>query len=330
TLQPSPWWSRRPIVWLLSTVVILASLLIAGCGDDDTTGAVDASPTVEAGAIPSPAYDWSDEPWSIVVSLPIFADFAREMGGDQVTVTTLIPPGVDPHTYVPPPEAADLIKTADLVFVNGLGLDQPTIDFVQANRPDGPLFMVDFVRNIPSPSTTQPIGGMPIFAKEIGDNPHLYLDPVLVPLYAETVSHSLVIIDGINEPYYDALFANYKQRLKALNEEIATAMGRIPAENRTLVTEHNSMIHWANRYGLTVEGTLEDDGEDGLREILTTQNLAAVFGEIGLGDGTLQDLASESGTPVCVLATDSIEVAGMAYIKMMETNSAALVSCLGG
>jgi ABC-type Zn uptake system ZnuABC Zn-binding protein ZnuA len=182
--------------------------------------------------------------------------------------------------------------------------------------------MVDFVRNIPSPSTQQPIGGKPIFAKEIGDNPHLYLDPVLVPTYAETISHSLVIIDGINEPYYDALFANYKQRLKALNEEIATAMARIPAENRALVTEHNSMIHWANRFGLTVAGTLEDDGEEGLREILTARNLAAVFGEIGLGDGTLQDLASESGIPVCELATDSIEVADTAYIKMMEANSA--------
>ena len=285
-------------------------------------GAVDASPTVEAGAIPSPAYDRSDEPWSIVVSLPIFADFAREMGGDQVTVTSLIPPDTDPHTYVPPPEEAELIKNADLVFVNGLGLDQPTIDFIQANRPDGPLFMVDFVRNIPSPSTTQPIGGMPIFAKEIGDNPHLYLDPVLVPIYAETISHSLVIIDGINEPYYDALFARYRAKLVALNDEIAADMAEVPANNRALVTEHNSMIHWANRFGLTIAGTLEDDGEDGVREVLATQKPLAVFSEVGLGDGTLQELASEAGIDACTLSTDSVENGDESFIEMMRANAA--------
>lgn len=312
----------RHRAWLVAAAtVVVASLSIAGCGDD---GGGDHA------AIPDPAYDRSDDPWSIVVSLPIFADFAREMGGDQVTVTTLIPPGADPHTYVPPPEDAESIKNADLVFVNGLGLDQPTIDFAQANRPDGPLFMVDFVRNIPSPSTMQPIGGMPIFAKEVGDNPHLFLDPVLVPIYAETVSHSLVIIDGINEPYYDALFARYKAQLAALNDEIAAEMMEIPAENRTLVTEHNSMIHWANRFGLSIAGTLEDDGKDGLREILAKRKPLAVFKEIGLGDGTLEDLASETGTLVCELATDNIEVVDMAYIEMMETNSATLVSCLGG
>ncbi len=312
-----------PMVLLLALVPFT---LFAACdgGEED----VDAEPADPS--IPTPAYDWSDEPWNVVVSLPIFADFVREMGGDQVAVASLIPPGADPHTFVPDDEAATLVQEADLVLVNGLGLDQPTIDFVQANRPDGRLFMVDFVRNVPSPSTQQPIGGFPIFAKEVGDNPHLYLDPELVSIYAETVSHSMVIIDEINEPYYDALFAAYVERIKALHQHIESDMAAIPAENRSLVTEHDSMIHWANRYGLTIAGTLAEDGEDAIRSALESGQPNAVFTEVGMGDGALESIASDYNARVCALSTDSIEEEDRPYIEMMESNSAEILSCLGG
>jgi ABC-type Zn uptake system ZnuABC Zn-binding protein ZnuA len=316
----------------MAAIMLIA--LVAGCGgsgesardDDGKASSPVASQQLE---VPEPAYDRSDDPWSIVVSLPIFADFAREMGGDQVSVTVLIPPGSDPHTYVPPPEAADAIKSADMVFVNGLGLDDPTIDFIQANRPDGRLFMVDFVRNIPSPSTQQPIGGMPIFAKEVGDNPHLYLDPVLVPIYAETISHSLVIVDELNEPYYDALFANYKSRLEALQEEIAAEMAALPAESRSIVTEHDSMIHWANRYGLQVAATLERDGEAAVRAAVGGGS-PAILPEVGFGDGTLQDIADASQSQACEISTDTIADEDTSYIEMMRANASAITRCLDG
>lgn len=307
-------------------------MVASGCRDSQETAGSEGNGGSAAGDqpldVPEPAYDRSGDPWSIVVSLPIFADFAKEMGGDQVAVTVLIPPGADPHTYVPPPEAAETIKSADMVFVNGLGLDQPTIDFINANRPDGRLFMVDFVRNIPSPSTQQPIGGMPIFAKEVGDNPHLYLDPVLVPTYAETISHSLVIVDELNEPYYDALFANYKARLQALQEEIAAAMAALPPDSRSIITEHDSMIHWANRYGIQVTATLEDDGEAGVRASIE-QSSPAILPETGLGDGTLQGIAEESEAPACEIATDTIVDEDASYIEMMKANASAITRCLG-
>jgi ABC-type Zn uptake system ZnuABC Zn-binding protein ZnuA len=253
------------------------------------------------------------------------------MGGDQVTVESLIPPNTDPHTYVPSEDQAGLIEEADLVFVNGLGLDQPAIDFVEAHHPDRPLFMVDFVRNIPSPSREQPLGGKPIFAKEVGDDPHLYLDPALVSIYAETISHSLVIIDGLNEAYYDGLFAAYKQRLAGLHESIAQDIERIPPENRSLlVTHHGSLIHFANRYGLAIAGTLSDMGEEGLRQLIEERHPPAVFTETGFDDDAMQAIADEAGVKTCEVSTDTVDDASATYIDTMMANTDQIVSCLGG
>ncbi len=263
--------------------------------------------------------------------MPIFANLAREMGGDQVTVQTLIPPGADPRTYAPSEDQAPMVEEADLVFVNGLGLDQPSIDFIEAHHPDRPFFVVDFVRNIPSPSREQPLGGRPIFAKEVGDEPHLFLDPVLVPIYAETISHSLVIIDGLNEAYYDAVFAAYKQRLVSLNQKIAKDVTRIPEQNRQLiVVKDNSLIHFANRYGLAIAGTLAKDGEEGLRRVIEERAPPAVFAEAGIDPGALKTLADEAGVKVCPVSADTVADPSVTYIGMMESNAEQIISCLGG
>jgi ABC-type Zn uptake system ZnuABC Zn-binding protein ZnuA len=265
------------------------------------------------------------------VSLPIFADLAREMGGDQVTVTTLVPPGVDPRTYIPSEDQAAMLEEADLVFVNGLGLDQPTIDFVEAHHPDRRFFVVDFVRNIPSPSRQQPLGGMPIFAKEVGDEPHLFLDPVLVPVYAQTISHSLVIIDGLNEAHYSAVFEAYKGRLGRLHEKIAEETQRIPAQNRPLiVAERNSLIHFANRYGLGIAGTLDDNGEDGLRGVIEERHPPAVFMEAGVDPEPLKRLAGEAGIKTCEVSAGTVTAPSVTYIGMMEHDAEQIVACLGG
>ena len=130
----------------------VTALLLVSCGGSDKPGT----------PAPGPGIDRSEDPWKIVVTLPLFAEMARAMGGDQVSVTTLIPPGEDPHTYVPDESQAAAIDEADIVFVNGLGLDQPAIDFIEAHRPSGRFFLLDIVRNVPSPSTEQPLGGPPI------------------------------------------------------------------------------------------------------------------------------------------------------------------------
>jgi ABC-type Zn uptake system ZnuABC Zn-binding protein ZnuA len=299
--------------------MVLALAACGGSGDD----------VEEATAGPSPAVDRSETPWKIVVSMPILADMAHIVGGDQVTVTTLIPPGADPHTYVPPDELGAAVQEADIVFVNGLGLDQPAIDFIQANRPPGRQFLIDIVRNIPSPTTPQPVT-QPIYAKDVGDDPHLWLDLNTIHIYAETISHSLIIIDGLNEAFYDATYFAYKAQLDDLRQSVAEQMAAIPPQNRGLrVTAHDSLEHFARRYGLQVIATLAEDGEQGVAQAIEQRRPPAVFAEAGIASEVLTQLAAGAGIEVCTLYTDTIEE-GMSFIEMVEHDAEEIARCLGG
>lgn len=313
-------------------------VLAAACGGDDDEVPPDAnagastSPgaQTDAGALASPAYDRSEIPWKIVVSMPIFADFVREIGGDQVSVTTLIPPGEDPHTYVPSPDLKDEVLEADIVFVNGLGLDQPAVSFVETHRPDRAQYVIDFVRNVPSPSTAQPVD-RPIYAKEAGDDPHLFLDPVLVPVYVETVAHTLTIIDGTNETYYDSRYQAYRELIRAMDSATAEKLASIPPGDKELVVlTHDSLVHYANRYGLTVAATIADDGEDGVRELLGQRPPPAVFAEAGLDNSALERAAEDAGVDICTVATDAVGGDDRPYLEVMERLADELSRCLGG
>jgi ABC-type Zn uptake system ZnuABC Zn-binding protein ZnuA len=315
--MPGPHFSR-----LLLCLTLGSLALLWACGGE--------SESADDSAIPSPAFDHSSRPWKIVVSLPIFADFVRIAGGDQVEITTLIPPGEDPHTYEPPEEMADAVREADIVFVNGLGLDDPTIGFINTHPPDGRLFLIDFVRNVPSPTTPQPVD-RPVYAKEAGDDPHLFLDPTLVPVYVETVAHSLTIIDGGNQPYYDARYLQYKAELEELHAEIAEQMTSVPANNRGLiVSDHASLIHFANRYGLEIAATVAEDGSEGVQTTVEQRSVPAVFREAGIDDETLDEVAEATGADICRLFTDTIDDAEMTYLEMMRHDADEIAGCLGG
>ena len=123
--------------FLVQTAIVGCLLLaIAACGgDDDNAGTTTNAPTAApaTAGLPSPALDRSSTPIKVVVSLPIFADMARIVGGNQIQVTTLIPPGADPHTYTPTEDMGDAVKQADVIFYNGLDLDGPTQRFIEGH-----------------------------------------------------------------------------------------------------------------------------------------------------------------------------------------------------
>ena len=156
------------------------------------------------------------------------------------------------------------------------------------------------------------------------------MNPVLARVYVETIQHSLVIIDGLNESFYDARLAAYKARLQELDATMAAEMEKVPPKSRSLIlTYHGSLTHFANRYGLGIAGTLEEEGEEGLLAIIVARRPPAIFGEFGFDDPALQELADEAEIMVCELYTDSVED-DVSYFEMMEHNAEQLVTCLGG
>ena len=184
------------------------------------------------------------------------------------------------------------------------------------------------MRNVPSPSTQQPLD-RPIYAKERGDNPHLFLDPVLVTVYPETISHSLTIKDNTNGPYFDARFQAYRAQIDQLTQEITQTLSVIPEANRSLlITQHDSLVWFAKRFGLNVAGTLEGNGADGLSEIIAQKHPPAVFTETGMDPAQLTQIAQAAGVKVCNIDTDAVSDASIGYLQMMENTAATIADCL--
>jgi zinc/manganese transport system substrate-binding protein len=324
--------------WLPAAILGIALLLAAAaCG-----GSGKPSPSPSSSPVASPSagdgnhVSISDLPIKIVVSLPLFADFARQMGGENVEVKSIVPDEVDPHTFVPGDDAREMVQEADLVFLNGLGLEsRELLDFVEANRKELAL-VVQFANNVPSPSVDQSGRERPVYASEQGDNPHLWLDPSLAKVYPETIADSLIIVDGVHTDFYNENYYTYRDGLLALDEEIRTALGAIANGQRNLATYHDSFIHFAARYQMDVVGFATADPAlapdagtiEVLRKAAASAGVKAVFSEVGFDEEPMTTVAEELDVPVCRLYSDVLDSDVTSYVKMMRSDVAELERCL--
>lgn len=317
----------------------IAAVLLSSCGsaEDET------APTDSPGLAPSPTFETTPQPpperhptqlelpITVAVTLPLFEDFVRVAGGDHVTVFSLIPPGTDPHSYELTEADIARLEGVDFFFVNGLGLDSRLHSVIEANR-DQDAFVIPFSPNIPS-------GDRPdVTAEEAGDNPHLWLDPRLAWVYPELVADEFVIYDSVNEEFYMGNFTAYRAQLLDLMEEIRVALEAVPEERRKLVTYHDSLAHYARRFGLEVAGFVVREPQDtpddahvaDLVETIRAQGIPAVFAEFGYDKSVMDTIGREAGVPVCLLYTDILGEPVDTYIEMMRANTAEIVRCLGG
>ncbi len=298
-------------------VVSLSGLLAVACGNDET-----ATPTGDGAPAPEV---------SVVTTLPVFADFVREAGGDRVEVFAVLPEGVDPDLLELAPEDVERISRADLILFNGLDLETTAEDLLFEHRHRGSQ-IIDYSRDVASPTSE----GMLAF--EARDNPYLWLDPVLAVTYVDTTWDSLVIVDGEAAATYQANGARYKEELRSLHEETKEKIESIPPENRRLVTFHDSFFHLANRYGLepvrlpTPVSTQEPSPRrvEQLADLIREQGAHAVFAEPDFASELLSEAARDANVEVCTLYSDSLDDQVTTYVEMMRFNADELVRCLGG
>lgn len=320
------------LVWILALVAVVVLSVAAGCGGDDdasstpTPGSSRATPDSLDGA-PTQL----ELPISVAVSLPLFEDFVREVGLENVEVFSLVPAGADPHTYRL--TEADIARLAgvDFFFVNGAGLDTAIAEAIEENR-DEEAYVIPFAPNIRSPQ------GNGLYAEEAGDNAHLWLDPDLADVYPETIADTFVIYDGINESFYNG---NWQIMQDEFMDFLAEALGRIaaiPEANRKLFTYHDSVPHLARALGLSVAGfAIPNPGVELSAEQLSTSAVAvaesgvpAIFAEHGYDATAIEQIAGEAGVQVCTLYTDIMPEGVSTYLETMRANVDELVRCLAG
>jgi len=293
--------------------VALSAIAVAACGNDDTGGQP------------------QDGKVRVVTTLPLFADFVREIGGDRVEVTALLPSGSDPHTWEPAPRDVQKIAEADVAFANGLDLEPAAIKVLQANLRDKTELV-----ELAVASSERPIVG---FDTPL-PNPHLWLDPDNAQDYVRTVTDSLVSVDPEGEMYYEQNRERYAGQIGDLTFEVRQGLAPIPEDKRKLVTTHDAFQYFAYFFGLELVAVVaEGPGQDptpedvaDLARAIRDEAVPAVFVEpqISAESDILRQAADDAGVQVCTLYSDSLDDKVASYIELMRFNADELARCLGG
>jgi len=326
----------------MSWVLVVAALFLVACGQGGSSGSSNSAAVGGGGSantgrdarLPElrPAGLSAGQKLKVVATTGIVGDVVKNVAGDSVELTTLIGPGQDPHTYQPTPRDIAAIEKAQVVFVNGLGLEEGLGSTVDAAAGKG------------SPVIPVSAGIRPRAAAgghDVGADPHVWFDPANVKVWVDNIQKSLSALDPGNAASYGANAEAYARQLDELDAYVRAQVALIPAERRKLVTDHEAFGYFADRYGFRVVGavipsvsTSAEPSAGELAELvkeIRAQQVPAVF----IGTTTnpkLADLvARETGARVLPLHSGETGPSGSGadtYIGMMRANVDTIVKGL--
>lgn len=241
-----------------------------------------------------------DDRLRVVTTVSPITNIVQNIGGDRIVVTGVVPEGANSHTFAPAPSDAGAMAEADIVFVNGLHLEEPTRELAEANLREG----VEVVELGDRTITPQEYIFDFSFPQENGDpNPHLWTDPLYAKRYAEIVAEELGDLDPDNAAFYRANLEEFSARIDELDAAIRLATESVPPENRKLLTYHDSFPYFAREYGWTVIGAIQpsDFAEPTAQEVaglidqIREQQVPAIFGSEVFASPVLEQIAAETG-----------------------------------
>jgi len=315
-----------------SIVVIAIVGLVASCGETTENGVpavgCDLGATV-AGVL------------NIATTVaPITSIVANIAGGTNTVILGIVPEGTNSHTFEPKPSDARTLETADIVFINGLVLEEPTKDLARANLKDGAIICEIGTQVLPESDYIYDFS----FPKEGGKpNPHLWTSPPMAKQYAQVVHDVLVRRDPANAAMYDINFIAFSAKVDALDAAMVTATATIPESQRKLVTYHDAYAYFAKQYGYTVVGALQPSSfnEPTPKEIgdlinqVKTENVKAIFGSEVFPSPVLEQIGAEAGVRyVDVLRDDDLigkpGEAEHSWLGLMRFDYVTIVEALGG
>jgi zinc/manganese transport system substrate-binding protein len=262
----------------------------------------------------------------VVASFSILGDFARNVGGERVNVTTLVGPDGDVHVYTPAPADAKKIADAKLVIINGLGLEGWLPRLVQSSG--GKTAIVAATNGI----APLKIGG--------DADPHAWQSVANARIYVANIRDALVAADAPAAGVYRANAQSYLAKLDALDREVREAMARIPQPRRKVISTHDSFGYFAAAYGVEFIAPLgvSTESEASARDIagiitqIRTAKIPAVFLENISDPRLMRRISTETGARIGgTLYSDSLtgeKGDAPTYIDMVRHNIKALTSAL--
>ena len=274
-----------------------------------------------------PASDSGKSAPVILTSTTFLADITRNIAGDRMEVGSLLPIGTDPHSYQPTPQDVAKIEQSQLLIINGADYEhflEPLLENAGGERT-----IVEASTGI---SPREEAGSV---------DPHLWLDPNNVILYVENIRDGLVRFDPEGADTYRSNADEYMRQLTELDAWIVEQVNQVPAGRRLLVTNHEALGYFAERYGFTIVGTvIESFSTDaspsaqqmaGLIDQIQSSGAPAIFLDAGDNTNLAQQIADETGVRVVTdLHLESLTDGAPAatYLDMMKHNVTQIVNAL--
>jgi zinc/manganese transport system substrate-binding protein len=272
---------------------------------------------------------------SIVVTYSILGAVVKDLVGDKADVTVSIPNGLDPHEWEPSAKDIEAINNADLVIQNGLGLEGGMQKALQNAQQKGVKFFTasDYItvrhvgpgEGIPSSSPDQLTGAA---------DPHLWMDPLSIKSVVSGLAPAMTQQLGLD---VSAQAIDLESRLDALNNQIIATTAVISTDNRKLVTGHESMGYFAQRYNFKLIGVIvpslstqaEVSAADlaALKKTIQDNKVKAIFTELGTPASVAKQIGDETGVKVVSLSTHILPSDG-SYFTFMSNVANTITGAL--
>ena len=307
----------------LLTVGLLSLVGFAGCSTSTTSS--------------TPAKSNEPKKVQVVATNSIIYDITKNVAGDLADIHSIVPIGQDPHEYEPLPQDVQKIHDADLIFYNGINLENAEDAwFTKMVKNAGKVADKDYFAVSDGVDVIYLEG-----ANEKGkEDPHAWLNIENGVIYAKNVAKQLIAKDPEHKDVYQKNVDKYVAELEKLDKDAKERLAKIPQEKKLIVTSEGCFKYFSKAYGVPSayiweinteeEGTPEQTTR--LVEILKKSKVPSLFVESSVDDRPMKTVSQESGIPIySTIFTDSIADKGKdgdSYLSMMKWNLTKIIEGL--
>lgn len=301
------------------------------------------------------------ETLQVVATTSIVGDVVQNIGGDAIDLKVLMPVGTDPHTFEPTPQDIAAMSEADVVFVNGVGLEtflEPLLEGAEvdpgriisvsqsvpllafAGKPDDEVMTEH--EHADEHETSEMTDHGDEHHHSHGDmDPHVWFNPLNVEAWAHTIEQTLTHANPTDAATYTDNAQQYIEELHSLDTWIQEQVALIPEANRQMVTDHTAFGYFAAQYGVEQIGAVipgfstlaEPTAQDlaALEDLIREQGVPALFVGTTVNPALAERVAQDTGIKIARLYTGSLSESGgeaTNYLDFMRYNTTAIVEAL--
>lgn len=321
---------------IIVTVIVGMALALGACAPQPAPVSNSGS---QAGA--------GSAPVRVLAANSFLADIAQNVAGERASVESLVPIGLDPHAFEPTPQDVAKIANSQVLIINGAGFEEWLEKTIENAGGGTKIIEASEGLEMREPGEDEPGHDDEEEGHEDEDeyhegDPHFWLDPVAVIRYVENIRDGLGEVDPAGREVYAKNAANYIEQLRELDTWIKQQVEQIPAERRVLVTDHDTMGYFADRYGFTVIGAIIPSFSTGaspsaqelagLVDQINATGAPAIFLDVAANPRLAEQIAGETGVRVIAdLHTHSVTASdgnAPTYIAMLRHNTLRIVEAL--